>query len=497
MPNTNQPPTSSASSGGGGTNRPRPARPPGYPPNYPPPPPPMVFNPFWLCCLCCPDDLSDRISSCVSNTADSAFEGAAECVGQVIAFIFGPLMIFLGPLMVVLALGIIGLLSYAFFAIVLPMLAGSEGIFGFKGLMHIAIVAFILANVLFNYYKCLTVKNENQSAEYQEVVRELALATGVQYPESEKEMETFRLDFEKKIKERTNEKREREKESAQQTPGINVRKEDPQNIGLRKRSSGTTAIEEKKKQEASKASATSATRKPKKIPAWMLLGPEEWGFCNHSGLPKPPRSHYDSVTKSLVLNMDHYCPWTFNSVGYFNYRYFVTFVSHVFFGMIYSLYIAYVPFMNRNGELYERNIQLSRQAGHATTQHMIPFVPTPEERLTLAVAYVFVILTFLGVGYLFSFHLRLVLSAQTTIEERGNKSRQQAAESAGKKWRNPYSLGSKSNWQMVFGTHHPLLACMPSSRGPEFLPLPVNGKLVRRGKVKAVIMKESICCNVV
>ena len=452
----------------------------------------MVFNPFWLCCLCCPDDLSDRISSCVSNTADSAFEGAAECVGQVIAFIFGPLMIFLGPLMVVLALGIIGLLSYAFFTIVLPMLAGSEGVFGFKGLLHIAIVAFILINVLFNYYKCLTVKNDHKSAEYQEVVRELALATGVQYPEGEKEMETFRLEIEKKLRGRSDEKRGRAKESPPQDSGNN-RNEDSQNIGLRKRPSGTTANEETTKQELSK---TSTPHKPKKIPAWMLLGPEEWGWCNHSGLPKPPRSHYDSVTKSLVLNMDHYCPWTFNSVGYFNYRYFVTFVSHVFFGMMYSLYIAYLPFMNRNGELYEKNIQLSRQAGHATTQHMIPFVPTPEERLTLAVAYVFVILTFLGVGYLFYFHLRLVLSAQTTIEERGNKSRQEAAEGGGKKWRNPYSLGPKSNWRMVFGTQHPLLALMPSSRAPEFLPQPVNGKLVRRGKIEAVT-KESIGCNVV
>ena len=326
------------------------------------------------------------------------------------------------------------------------------------------------------------------------MVRELALATGVQYPESANEMEMFRQDIEKKLKDRSDEKRERAKESAQQdSDNINIGKEDLQNIVLRKRPSGTTAKEEKSKQGASKVSTP---RKPKRIPAWMLLGPEEWGWCNHSGLPKPPRSHYDSVTKSLVLNMDHYCPWTFNSVGYFNYRYFVTFVAHVFFGMIYSLWIAYRPFLNRNGELYERNIQLSRQAGHATTQHMIPFVPTPEERLTLAIAYVFVILTFLGVGYLFYFHLRLVLSAQTTIEERGNKSRQETAERAGNKWKNPYSLGSKSNWQMVFGTQHPLLALMPSSRAPEFLPLPVNGKLVRRGNVESVT-KQSIGCNVV
>jgi len=26
---------------------------------------------------------------------------------------------------------------------------------------------------------------------------------------------------------------------------------------------------------------------------------------------KPPRSHFDSITQRLVLNMDHFCPWVF------------------------------------------------------------------------------------------------------------------------------------------------------------------------------------------
>eukprot|EP00966_Prymnesium_polylepis_P064774 1502520-Prymnesium_polylepis.1 len=31
--------------------------------------------------------------------------------------------------------------------------------------------------------------------------------------------------------------------------------------------------------------------------------------CRRSGLYKPPRSHFDSVTQRLTLNMDHFCPW--------------------------------------------------------------------------------------------------------------------------------------------------------------------------------------------
>jgi len=59
-----------------------------------------------------------------------------------------------------------------------------------------------------------------------------------------------------------------------------------------------------------------------RVYGWMLMGPNEWGFCIISNQPKPPRAHFDHVTRNLVLNMDHYCPWMFNSIGYFNYRYF-------------------------------------------------------------------------------------------------------------------------------------------------------------------------------
>jgi len=36
---------------------------------------------------------------------------------------------------------------------------------------------------------------------------------------------------------------------------------------------------------------------------------EEEKKCKKSGLYKPPRAHYDSISGRLVLKMDHYCPW--------------------------------------------------------------------------------------------------------------------------------------------------------------------------------------------
>jgi len=50
--------------------------------------------------------------------------------------------------------------------------------------------------------------------------------------------------------------------------------------------------------------------------------------CRRSGIFKPPRSHFDSVTRRLVLNMDHFCPWVNNCVGFFNRRFFIQFVAY-------------------------------------------------------------------------------------------------------------------------------------------------------------------------
>jgi hypothetical protein len=91
----------------------------------------------------------------------------------------------------------------------------------------------------------------------------------------------------------------------------------------------------------------------------------------------------------------------------------------------------------------------------------------------------------IAVACLGGFHLYLVLTGQTTIEFHGNWVNRTKAKSLGQKWRNPYDLGWKRNFQQVYGTKPMLWAfIIPSMREPEFLPLPLIGEDGKRRKIR-------------
>jgi hypothetical protein len=185
-------------------------------------------------------------------------------------FVYG-----IGPLLILLALSIMLELSYTFFYILLPMFHHKYLHSPFRSMIlfiHCTIVTCILINILFNYACCVIQKHTGQL--YNQVIQEYAALAEIALPSTPQELATYRRDLIERLSQR-----------------------------LKQLESDTPA-------------ETSPRTKPPR--AWMLLGPHEWGFCSQSQQVKPPRAHYDHVTKSLVLNLDHYCPWMFNaSVSYF------------------------------------------------------------------------------------------------------------------------------------------------------------------------------------
>eukprot|EP00574_Skeletonema_japonicum_P009100 CAMPEP_0201716582 /NCGR_PEP_ID=MMETSP0593-20130828/2520_1 /ASSEMBLY_ACC=CAM_ASM_000672 /TAXON_ID=267983 /ORGANISM="Skeletonema japonicum, Strain CCMP2506" /LENGTH=512 /DNA_ID=CAMNT_0048206413 /DNA_START=425 /DNA_END=1963 /DNA_ORIENTATION=- len=381
------------------------------------------------------------------------------------------------------------------------------------GLLHTAIVAFFLLNVTYNYYKCVTTSNSGKL--YDAVVRELATVTNFDYPETEEELIQCKRTVEHKIAAKLELRRRELQLQSQLQLAADARRSRMNN-------------------EDDALTSTAATNNTlpaiPRIHNWQLLTPTEWSYCRFSKQPKPPRSHYDHVTKSLVLNMDHYCPWMFNCVGYFNYRYFVNFLFFTTTGLFYGAGICVRPFWLLGGSEYREQIRMSSSGGGengvrmtkallATVRHLESnsYIPTPNERTSIALGFMICLCLGCAVGCLLVFHLYLTVSAQTTIEFHGNWAKRRKT----KGWVNPYSAGSwKRNWEMVYGTryhhlqggdddknddeenggvnadainnHHcngqysyrgcwgVFMAMMPSKREPEFLPFPFDAVLIRR-----------------
>jgi len=256
--------------------------------------------------------------------------------------------------------------------------------------------------------------------------------------------------------------------------------------------------------------------------------------------------------------MDHYCPWMFNVVGYFNYRYFCNFLIYVSTGMIYGTILTFQFFMKVDSTDYFEQISQSRQLiageynntgivideqqvlghhahigtnssndlGHvhhahkfhySQVKHLIPNTPTPYERMPICFSFMMCLAVGCAVTILLGFHIYLIISGQTTIEFHGNMMKRRIAKECGVVWYNPYNLGWKRNLEQVWGSisiHRPpsivddgsdsdveegrsrykevwlflrqsiafLILLLPSTREPEFLPVPMKGEIGKRKK---------------
>eukprot|EP00298_Acanthocystis_sp_HF-20_P001886 c12360_g1_i2.p1 GENE.c12360_g1_i2~~c12360_g1_i2.p1 ORF type:complete len:286 (-),score=81.64 c12360_g1_i2:27-884(-) len=130
---------------------------------------------------------------------------------------------------------------------------------------------------------------------------------------------------------------------------------------------------------------------------------------------KPPRSHYDSITRRLVLNMDHFCPWVVNTVGFYNRKFFILFLFYTCLACLWFVIaiVVRVAFFS---------VDIFHISGRMDGARVIAFAVDGMFLLVL--------------GAFLEYHLKLVINNETTIDEG------QVPE---------YNVGWRKNVEQVFG----------------------------------------------
>jgi hypothetical protein len=169
----------------------------------------------------------------------------------------------------------------------------------------------------------------------------------------------------------------------------------------------------------------------------------------------------------------------------------MNFLIFIFIGMAYGSLLTMEPFLWLDTPLYKDQLHLQRQAGKGAARiaRLAPMLPFREEKMLLTLSFMLCAALLFAILLLGGFHVYLTGTAQTTIEFHANWSHRKRARKAGKKWKNPYDLGWKRNWQQVYGSQHWLLAMLPSTREPEFLPVPLAGHKGRRPQIQTGLEK--------
>jgi palmitoyltransferase len=171
-------------------------------------------------------------------------------------------------------------------------------------------------------------------------------------------------------------------------------------------------------------------------------------WCRHCHCIKPPRAHHDSISGRCVLDMDHYCPWMNNCIGYANYRYFVLFMAYLFLGTVYVITVDVVEFY-----------QFNKKAGESVLYY---------RQLHDAMIYSFTVAVSaaVAVGVLLLWHGYLIFTNQTTIEFYINIEERMEAKEAGYTYKNPFDKGWRKNLSRVFGAGSPCSVVLLSLRDP-------------------------------
>jgi hypothetical protein len=157
--------------------------------------------------------------------------------------------------------------------------------------------------------------------------------------------------------------------------------------------------------------------------------------CKWCGKYKPDRCHHCRVCRTCILKMDHHCPWIYNCVGFYNYKYFFLLL---WYSVLDLQLIAWT--------MSESVIRSWDVNTPFVTMFFLLFGET------LAV--------FLGllISAFFLFHIWLMLKAMTTIEFCEKKMPKKGQETSDAD--SIYDIGCFGNMRNVLGTN-PLLWGLP------------------------------------
>jgi len=180
---------------------------------------------------------------------------------------------------------------------------------------------------------------------------------------------------------------------------------------------------------------------------WIPMGLQEMKksgmrrHCKWCGKYKPDRCHHCRVCKTCILKMDHHCPWIYNCVGFYNYKFFFLLL---FYTVLDCFFIVFTMAES-----------VKRCFDEPSTHFAIMFFTLFGETLAFFLA---VLATMF-----FGFHIWLMLKAMTTIEFCEKSSPKKEGEGKSGQEQSMYDLGVIGNVRVILGENI-LLWFFPCSR---------------------------------
>jgi hypothetical protein len=165
--------------------------------------------------------------------------------------------------------------------------------------------------------------------------------------------------------------------------------------------------------------------------------------CKWCGKYKPDRTHHCRVCRMCILKMDHHCPWIYNCVGFYNYKYF-------FLLIMYSALACQFIFLTMHTSVWKAfwdDVDL-------LPMFLLVFGQTLSFFLTILLS------------SFWAFHVWLVSRSMTTIEfcEKNTVHKKEQDEAG---WccdssyvESPYDIGAMRNFRNVLGKN-PLFWLLP------------------------------------